>query len=275
MQGKQVFITGSTQGIGRAAALELAKLGAAVTVHGRDAAFAEAVAADIRSLSGNSKVDSLAFDLSSLKATRAAAEKYRSAHPKLDVLALNAGVFLAQREVSEEGFEKTWALRFLGHFLLSQTLMPSLEASGEGRIVQTAAPPNGFKVDWDNTSLEKGYSTFKAVTNAMGASLMAHLALAQKVKGMGVTYNFFHPGIIKTDLLKQMPWIMRAVLNLVGAPAEKGADTLVFLASDPSVKGVTGQFFNKRQSKPYKGAITDLANQQKAYEEGMRPITGR
>lgn len=271
MQGKQVLITGSTQGIGRAAALALAKMGASVTVHGRDAALTEAVAADIRSQSGNPKVDSLAFDLSSLKAVKAAAEKYRSSHPKLDVLALNAGVFLAKREVTGEGFEKTWAIRFLGHFLLTQTLLPSLEAAG-GRIVQTAAPPNGFKVDWNNTSLEKGYSTFKAVTYAMAASLMAHLALAQKVRDKGVTYNFFHPGIIKTDLLKQMPWILRVVLNRVGAPAEKGADTMVFLASDPSVKGVTGQFFNKHQSKPYKGAITDPANQEKAYQEGMKAI---
>jgi retinol dehydrogenase-12 len=131
MPGKQVLITGSTQGIGYAAAMGLAKLGASVTVHGRDAARAAAVAAEIKSKTGNSNVDSLAFDLSSLKATRAAAENYRSQHAKLDVLALNAGVFLSKREVSEEGFEKTWATRFLGHFLLTQTLLPILQASGE------------------------------------------------------------------------------------------------------------------------------------------------
>ena len=273
MQGTQVLITGSTQGIGRAAATALAKMGAAVTIHGRNASQAEAVAADIRSKTGNPKVDSLAFDLSSLKATKAAAEKYLAQHPKLDVLALNAGVFLGKREVSEDGYEKTWALRFLGHFLLSQTLLPALQASGNGRIVQTAAPPGGFKVDWDNTSLENGYTTFKAVTNAMAASLMAHLALAEKMKGKGVTYNFFHPGIIKTDLLKEMPWIMRTILNLFGAPPEKGADTLVFLASDPSVEGVTGQYFHQRKAKPFKSAITDPTNQERAWREATKALS--
>jgi NAD(P)-dependent dehydrogenase (short-subunit alcohol dehydrogenase family) len=273
MQGKQVLITGSTQGIGRAAALALARLGAEVTVHGRDSGRAGAVADEIRAASGNPKVDFLAFDLSSLAETRQAAERYRSSHPKLDVLCLNAGVFLAKRELSAEGFEKTLATRFLGHFLLAQSLLPSLQASGEGRVVTTAAPPNGFSVDWDNLGLEKHYSTFKAVMQAMGALLMFNLELAERFRGQGITANFFHPGIIDTHLLDQMPWIMRAAQSLLGAPVEKGADTLVYLASDPSLRGVSGQYFNKRQSKPFKGAIASRQNQARAWAEGMK-MTG-
>src|SRR4051794_15893656 len=119
MQGKQVLITGSTAGIGKAAAMGLAKLGAAVTIHGRDSARCEAVAAEIRSVIPNAEVDTLVFDLASPKAIGKAVDAYRIRHPKLDVLALNAGVFLAKREVNEDGVEKTFAMGFLGHFLLT------------------------------------------------------------------------------------------------------------------------------------------------------------
>lgn len=273
MKGKQVLITGSTAGIGKAAATALARLGASVTIHGRDAARCEAVAAEIRQATGNQSIDTLVFDLSSLKAVRAATEGYKAKHPKLDVLARNAGVFLAKREVTEDGFEKTWATRFLGHFLLTQILLPSLEASGEGRVITTAAPPNGFRVDWDNVSLEKGYSVFKAVGQPMAALLMTNQRLAEQYRGKGVTFNFLHPGIIDTQLLKQMPWIIRFVQRVAGGPVEKGADTLVYLALDPAVQNVTGEFFTKRKSKPFKGAITDRANWDKAWDLGVK-MTG-
>jgi NAD(P)-dependent dehydrogenase (short-subunit alcohol dehydrogenase family) len=241
-----------------------------VTVHGRDQARTEAAAAAVREASGSSAVDALAFDLSDLKAVRAAAERYRDAHPKLDALCLNAGVFLAKRELTPEGHERAWAQRFLGHFLLSQILLPSLEAGGEGRIVITAAPPNGFDVRWDDLTVEKGYHAFKGVMNSMGGILMSSLELAHREGPKGLSVNLFHPGVIDTQLLKEMPWIMRAISRLVGGKAEKGADTMVYLALDPAVKGISGQFFQQRRSKPFKGPISVPANQQRAYELGLK-----
>jgi len=270
MKGKQVFITGSTQGIGRAAAMELARLGASVTVHGRDAARAESIAAEIRQATGNPSVDSIAFDLSSLKELRAAAQRYLDGHARLDVLCLNAGVFLGKRELSAEGHEKTVATRFLGHFLLTQLFLPSLKASGDGRIIITAAPPNGMKANFEDLDLEKSYGAIKAVTQGMGLLLMAQLEIAEKMRGQGVTVNFLHPGVIDTKLLSQMPWIFRKIQALVGGFPAKGADTLVYLASEPSLKGSTGQFFIKRKPKPYAGAISQRDNQQRAYELGLK-----
>jgi len=265
MTGKHFIITGSTKGIGRAAAEALATQGAGVTIHGRSASEAAAVASAIREKTGNSQVGSIAFDLSSLSAVREAAQKLAAEHPRLDGLCLNAGVFLAKRQLSPEGFEVTWATRFLGHLTLTQALLPSLEAT-QGRIVITAAPPNGFKVTWDDTNCEKKYSTFKAVSNGMGALLMGALKLGELEKAKGVTVNFFHPGIIKTGLLDQMPWILRLLLSKTGADPSKGADTLVYLATDPVVQGVTGQFFNKRQAKPFKGQVADKANWDRAWD---------
>jgi NAD(P)-dependent dehydrogenase (short-subunit alcohol dehydrogenase family) len=269
---KHILITGSTQGIGHAAAIAMARQGVAVTVHGRDQARTEAAAEAVRQASGSSMVDALAFDLADLNAVRAAAERYRTAHPQVDALCLNAGVFLAQRQLTPAGHERAWAQRFLGHFLLSQILLPSLEASGDGRIIITAAPPNGFDVRWDDLTVEKGYHAFKSVMNSMGGILMSSFELARREAGKGVTVNLFHPGVIDTQLLKEMPWIMRAISRLVGGKAEKGADTMVYLALDPALKGVSGQFFHQRKSKAFKGPITDPANQLRAYELGMKQV---
>lgn len=270
MQGKQVLITGSTAGIGRAAATALARLGAGVTIHGRNAARCEEVASAIRASTGNPGVDTLPFDLASLKSVRAAADAYRIRHPKLDVLALNAGVFLAKRELSEDGFEKSFAMGFLGHFLLTRLLMPSLQAAGEARIITVAAPLDRVKVDFDNLQLETGYSFLKAVPQSKCLLVMAMLDLAREQAGKGVTSNYMHPGLIKTDLLRETPWILRAFLKMIGAPPEKGADTLVHLASAPELKGVTGEFFSSRKSKPFKGMVADQANWKKATEIGVR-----
>jgi NAD(P)-dependent dehydrogenase (short-subunit alcohol dehydrogenase family) len=270
MQGKQVFITGSTQGIGKAAATALARLGAAVTIHGRDAARAGAVAAEIRASTGNQAVDSVAFDLSSLVATRDALRRWQETHARLDVLCLNAGVFLAKREISVENHEKTVSTRFLGHFLVTQSLLPLLKASGEGRIITTAAPPGGMKANFDDLDLEQSYSTIKAVTQGMSLHLMSQMELAEQLRGQAVCVNFFHPGIIKTKLLAQMPLVFRVLIGVFGSRPEKGADTLVYLASDSSVRGVSGKFFVQRKPKPFKGAVADRENQKRAYALGTK-----
>ncbi len=270
MQNKQVLITGSTAGIGRAAATALAKMGAAVTIHGRSAARCEQVAAEIRAATGNAKIDFLAFDLSSLQSVREAAEAFSASHPKLDVLALNAGVFLAKREVSPDGFEKSFAMGFLGHFLLTRLLLPNLQAAGNARIITVAAPLDRVKVDFNNLQLETGYSFIKAVPQSKCLLVMAMLDLAREYSGQGITSNYMHPGLIKTDLLRETPWFLRALLNVVGGTPEKGADTLVYLASSPEVKGVTGRFFSSRKEKPFKGMVADKANWKRATEIGMR-----
>jgi NAD(P)-dependent dehydrogenase (short-subunit alcohol dehydrogenase family) len=264
MKGRHVIVTGSTKGIGRAGAEALAAMGAVVTLHGRSAQEAEAAAAEIRLKTGNPDVRSIAFDLSSLASVRQAAAKLAQENPRLDALCLNAGVFLAKRELSADGFEKTWATRFLGHLSLAKALLPQLEAA-QGRIVVTAAPPNGFKIDWDDVNCEKSYSTFKAVSQGMAALLMGSLQLAELEKGKGVTLNFFHPGVVKTTLLKEMPWIVRFLLGIFGADPSQGADTMAYLASDPALQGVSGQYFHKRKSRPFKGQVAERSNWERAW----------
>jgi NAD(P)-dependent dehydrogenase (short-subunit alcohol dehydrogenase family) len=273
MTGKQVLITGGTAGIGKAAGLGLARLGAAVTVLGRNRDRCNAAARELTVASGVTSADGIVCDVSSMASVREAVEQYEARHTELSALILNAGAFLPRRELSVDGFEKTFATRFLGHFLLVQQLLPLLEATGKARILVTGARPTGLRMDWDDVTLEKGYSVAKAQVQGTAALLMFALGLAKRLEGKGVTVNFMHPGWVNTDLFTQMPWIVRTFMRLVGIPPEKGADTLIYLASDPAVQDVTGAYFYKRRSRPFRGAIADPANQSKAWEVGVR-MTG-
>lgn len=258
MQGKDVLITGGTAGIGRAAAEALARLGASVTVIGRDAGRCRTAAEEITRAAGAGKVEGLACDLGSHAEVRRAAASFAASHTKLDVLALNAGVFLAKRELSADGFERTFAMGYLGHVWLTEALLPLLQASGDGRVVTTAAPPDGMmKVNFDDPLLERSYSTFRAVPNAKAALVMYTLDLADRMAGKGVTANLFHPGVVSTNLASQMPWVFDVMLRTFGASPAKGADTLVYLASSPEAKGRTGTYFHKRQAKPIAGQVVD------------------
>lgn len=270
MRGKEALITGGTAGIGRAAAVALARLGASVTVIGRDAGRCRAAAAEIASRAGAGRVEGLACDLGSLQAVRRVAADFAARHPKLDVLALNAGFFLARRHVSPEGYEQTLAASYLGHFLLTESLLPQLRASGDGRVISTGVPPSSMKFNFEDVMLEKRYSVFKAVPNAMAAKIMYTLDLAEREAGRGVTANFFHPGIVRTGLFADMAWPLRLVLRVAGRPPEKAADTLVYLASDPALKGVTGRFFHDRKEKPVTGPVTDGAARARLRELALR-----
>ena len=273
MKGKQVLIAGGTAGIGRAAAVGLARLGASVTIIGRDrdrtAAAAEAIARE----AGAGAVAPLACDLSSLADVRRAAAEFLAGHPKLDVLSLNAGGFLASRRTSVDGNEMTFAFGYLGQFLLGELLMPALRASGDGRVVVAGVPPGGLKLNFDDLQLEKSYSWLKAVPNATTARVMYCLDIAAREAGKGVTANFFQPGIIATGLFKEMPWIMRFLLKTFGSTPAKGADTLVCLASSAEVKGMSGRYFYNRREGKVTGQVADPAARARLREISLR-LTG-
>jgi retinol dehydrogenase-12 len=270
---KRVLITGGTSGLGRAAAATLARQGFAVTLTGREEARCEAVAAALRQETASNSIEGLACDLTSLNAVREAARTFKERHSQLDVLILNAGTFLPKRELTPDGLEATLASRFTGHFLLVELLLSLLEAAPEARVVATGAAPNRLRFDFDDFSLEKDYSVKKAVTNGMSALLLYVLDLAKRHQGRNLTANFMHPGLVDTGLFEHMPWVVRVFMRTVGMPPEKGADTLVYLASSPDVKGITGAYFYKRKRRDFTGMLQDRASQERVRALGLR-LTG-
>ena len=243
MQGKTVVITGANTGIGRVTAEDLARRGAEVTMICRSKERGEAACAEIRAATRNEKVGLIVADLAELKDVRRAAEEVKQRHPKVHVLINNAAVFLPKREVTSDGYEKTFATNYLSHFLLTHLLLDTLKASAPSRIVSVATLTRGISVNFDDLQLEKKYSIMGSVGPTKMALILHAQELARQLEGTGVTINALHPGLVKTPLLDETPWWMRALSHLFSTTPEKGARTSIYLATSPEVANVSGKLF--------------------------------
>jgi NAD(P)-dependent dehydrogenase (short-subunit alcohol dehydrogenase family) len=247
MQNKICLITGATSGIGQAAALSLAKLGATVIVAGRDETRCQKTLTKIRNETGNSNVDYLLADLSIQAQVRKLAEDFKSRYTRLDVLVNNAGAIFFLRRHSANGVEMTFALNHLAYFLLTNLLLDTLKASAPARIVNVASNSHlGEHLDFDNLELKRGYWAVRAYGRSKLANLYFTYELSRRLQGTGVTANAMHPGFVRTNMGANNGWLVRLFLPLVYlrslTPAE-GARTVVYLASSPEVEGVTGKYF--------------------------------
>jgi NAD(P)-dependent dehydrogenase (short-subunit alcohol dehydrogenase family) len=250
LNGKEIVVTGATDGIGKVTARELAKLGAAVTIVGRNAAKGEAVAAELRKAAGHERVGFVAADLANQKGVRAAAAAIKGRVNRLDVLLNNAGAMFQRRELTEDGIEKTFALNHLAFFLLTHELLDLLKASGPSRIVSVAsAAHQGAKLDLNDLQNEKQYSGWRAYGQSKLANIYFTYELAGRLKGSGVTANCLHPGFVASRFGDNNGgWLKFAIgfaKSFAAISEEDGAKTSVFLASSPDVAGVSGQYFDK------------------------------
>jgi NAD(P)-dependent dehydrogenase (short-subunit alcohol dehydrogenase family) len=273
MQGKTVLVTGGNGGMGFATGKALAQKGATVVLLARSKERGEAAVKQIVDATSNKNVSLVQCDLSLLADVRRAADEFKSKHQQLHVLVNNAGVFLKQREVTSEGLEKTFATNYLSHFLLTHLLLDTMKASKPARIINIASKTGGMKIDFDDMMLEKGYSYISGMGRTKLAMQMMTAEMAKRLEGTGVTINVVHPGLVKTEILDEGPWIVRKLFGLMSASPEKGADTAIFLASDASVEGVTGKFYTSRKQIPLEGQATDAAACARLYDESLK-LTG-
>ena len=175
MHGKTVLITGGIGGIGRAAAMGLASMGARVGITGRDRARAERAAATIVRESGNPAVDIFVADMSSQTEVRRLAGEVLSTYPRLDVLINNAGVFRSERTTTADGLETTFAVNHLADFLLTNLLLDRLKASAPSRIVNVASVDHSnATIDFDDLQGEKGYRERKLTAGPSWRTSSSH-----------------------------------------------------------------------------------------------------
>jgi len=271
MNGKVVLVTGATNGIGKVAALELAKKGASVTIVGRSAEKTAAAAAEIRQASGSSAVEFLLADLSVMAQVRRLAGEFLQKHNRLDVLVNNAGAYFSQRQLSADGYEMTFALNHLSYFLLTGLLLDLLKASAPARIVNVSSAAHTMgPLDFNDLMTEDyGMAGFKAYGRSKLANVMFTYELARRLEGTGVTVNALHPGGVNTGFGKNNTGLVKAAMKIFGRfslTAEQGAQTTIYLASSPEVNGVSAKYFDKCKAVASSEASYDLAAQRKLWE---------
>ena len=251
MQGKTVLLTGANSGIGKVAALALAKAGATLTMVSRDPARGGAALAEVREASGNPRVELLIADLASMSQVRKLAADFMKNHGELHVLMNNAGGMIGARCVTEEGYEATFAGNHLGPFLLTNLLLALLKKSAPARVINTASMASRWgTMDFDDLHLEKGYGQQKAYARSKLANIMFTRELAKRLDGTGVTTVALHPGVVATRFGQTANAFMRT-LTAIGAPfllsPEKGADTLIWAATAPEAQTLNGVYLARRK----------------------------
>jgi NAD(P)-dependent dehydrogenase (short-subunit alcohol dehydrogenase family) len=260
IKGKICIITGSNSGIGKETAIALARMGATIIMVVRDRERGEKARTEIVKQTGNASVDLMICDLSSMDSIRHFAEEFKKKYDRLDVLINNAGASFSKREVTSEGFERNFAVNYLGPFLLTHELLDLLKSSAPSRIINVSSglAKNG-KVDLDDLQSEKNYKGTKFYSpsrspgydNAKLMLMMFTYELARRLNGSGVTVNVLTPGFTATNLGRSsgslVSYIMFKMVRPMQQSAKKGAETSIYLASSDEVKDVTGKCFAKKK----------------------------
>ena len=252
------LVTGSTDGIGKRTALDLARMGARVLVHGRSRSKGEAAIAEVQTATGSDRPKYYNADLSSLDEVRQLASYVARDHPRLDVLVNNAGVGSGgkggRREVSADGYELRFAVNYLAPFLLTHLLLPTLRRSAPSRVVNVSSLGQR-PLDLSDLMLQRHYDGWDAYAQSKLALVMLTLDLAERRKAAGVTVNAVPPGsLLDTKMVRES-------FGRGWGDVQEGADAVVHLATSPTLEGVTGRFFDQERE--------TRANRQ-AYDRGVR-----
>jgi len=251
MNGKTIVATGATSGIGEAAVLKLAELGARVVLVARDQARAEATMRKLETKAPGLGHRLHLADLASMAETREVGAAIAASEPRIDVLINNAGALFSERRMTPEGLELTFALNHMAYFLLTETLRDKLVASAPARVVSTSSDAHkGMTLDFSNLQSAGGYSGLKVYGRSKLANILFTRELARRLAGTGVTANCFHPGVVATRFGSSSGGFASFVIPFLRPffiSPERGADTLAYLASSPEVADTTGEYFVKRK----------------------------
>jgi len=242
-QGETILITGSTDGVGRHVALELATVGATVLIHGRSRERAESLLGEIRKR-GNNAAAFYQADLSSLAEVRELAARIRKEHERLDALINNAGIGSrsggAQRRTSTEGYELRFAVNYLAGFLLTRLLLPLIVASAPARIVNVASAGQ-YSIDFEDVMLTRGYDGGRAYAQSKLAQVMFTVDLAHELEGSGVTVNCLHPATYMDTTMVREGGISPI------STVDEGAAAILNLVRSPALEGRSGLYFDRQR----------------------------
>ena len=276
MKGKIVIVTGANAGIGKATAAQLSDLGATVVLACRCKERGEAALGELSCADGRC-FDLMPLDLADLDSVRAFAAAFAKKYDRLDALINNAGILGRHRAQTKQGFEMSFGVNYLGAFLLTMLLLPLLEKSRQGRVVMMASVAHGWgDVHFDDLNYMRGYNRFAAYGHSKLCCLLFTRALAEKLRTRGsrVTINAVHPGIVATDIVVnrtngRFRWVA-SLMKILFMDSDEGAKTSVFLASDPALCDVSGEYFYRCKIEPSSEASKNLASANRLYDVSLK-----
>jgi NAD(P)-dependent dehydrogenase (short-subunit alcohol dehydrogenase family) len=247
VKGKTIVITGGTSGIGEVAAQRLAQTGARIVLIARDKSRAAATMARLQGTAPGLAHMVHYADLTRVSEMKRVAAEIASQEPRIDVLINNAGAIFARRKLTEDGLEHTFALNHMAYFVITDGLREKLLASAPARIVNTASIAHqGYTLDLGDLQLAKEFRPMRAYGRSKLCNILFTRELARRLKGTGITANCLHPGFVATrigdesgGLIGRFAWTAK----LFAKSPEKGAQTIVYLASSPGVAQTTGEYF--------------------------------
>jgi NAD(P)-dependent dehydrogenase (short-subunit alcohol dehydrogenase family) len=251
MKGKTVVITGGTSGIGEIAAERLAQMGARIVLIARDKSRGEATLARLHERAPGLGHAVHYADLARIPEMKRVAAEIAHKEPRIDVLINNAGAMFSSRRLTEDGLEYTFALNHMAYFVVTEGLRERLLASAPARIVNTAsAAHQGARLDFDDLQLAKSFGPMKAYGRSKLCNILFTRELARRLHGTGFTANCLHPGFVATRIgdesggsISRFAWLAK----LFAISPQKGAETIVYLATSAAVAETTGEYFYKRQ----------------------------
>jgi NAD(P)-dependent dehydrogenase (short-subunit alcohol dehydrogenase family) len=237
-----ILVTGSTDGLGKSTAHDLAAAGATVLLHGRDPERGEAVVREIREETGNDRLQYYLADFSSLEEVHRLADEITAGYDRLDVLVNNTGIGVGRRgetsrDSSRDGYELRFAVNYLAPFLLTRLLLPILQRSAPSRIVNVASAGQS-RISFDDVMLERGYDGMRAYTQSKLALVMFTFDLAEEIEDTGVTANCLHPAsLMDTKMVFE-------TFGSASSSVREGTDATIRLAISPELEEVTGRYFD-------------------------------
>jgi retinol dehydrogenase 12 len=264
MKGKVVVITGATSGIGEVAAQRLAGMGARIVLVARDAARGQKTLTRLPSVGSGAPHSIYYGDLSRISESKRVAAEIAAAEPRIDVLINNAGALFSTRRLTADNLEETFATNHMAYFVLTLGLKANLLAAALARVVSTASDAHkGYTLDFDDLQAAKGYSAIRAYGRSKLCNILFTRELARRWSGKGVTANCLHPGFVATRFGDGSGGFLSGVVRIAKTFAitpEKGAETIVYLASSPDVAAISGEYFYKcRPATPTAGGRDDAA----------------
>jgi len=265
MKGKVVVITGATSGIGEVAAQRLAGMGARIVLVARDAARGQKTLTRLPSIGAGAPHSIYYGDLSRISESKRVAAEIAAAEPRIDVLINNAGALFGTRGLTADNLEETFATNHMAYFVLTLGLNANLLAAAPARVVSTASDAHkGYTLDFDDLQAAKAYFAIRAYGRSKLCNILFTRELARRWSGTGITANCLHPGFVATRFGDASGGFLSSGVRigkaLFAITPEKGAETIVYLASSPDVAAISGDYFYKcRPATPTAGGRDDAA----------------